>query len=143
VPGLAGHPGIGFVVASSAEHGAVVIGAAGEHRLRDGVVVGEDPLARFGSYAAAFIQRVDAMPEAPDLYVNSLLDDMDEVAAFEDLVGCHGGLGGWQDRAMVVHPVELALPDDMVVGAHELHRVFVGWLEQLGHRTNLTTKLSR
>ena len=143
VPGLASHPGIGFVVVRSAEHGPVVLGAAGEHRLRDGEVVGEDPLARFGPHAAAFIQRVDAMPEAPDLYVNSLVDDMDEVAAFEDLVGCHGGLGGWQDRAMVVHPVELSLPAEMVVGAHELHRVFVGWLEQLGHRTDLTAKLPR
>ena len=143
VPGLASHPGIGFVVVRSAEHGPVVLGGAGEHRLRDGVVVNEDPLARFGPHAAAFIQRVDAMAEAPDLYVNSLVDDLEEVAAFEDLVGCHGGLGGWQDRAMVVHPADLPLPDGMVVGAHELHRVFVGWLEQLGHRTSITAKLSR
>jgi hypothetical protein len=143
VPGLASHPGIGFVVGRSAERGPVVLGGAGERRLADGVVVGEDPLARFGPHAAAFLTRVDAMEEAPDLYVNSLIDDMDEVAAFEDLVGCHGGLGGWQDRAMVVHPVDLPLPEEMVVGAHELHRVFVGWLEQLGHRTSLTAKLSR
>ncbi|GAA1957449.1 phage holin family protein [Nocardioides panacihumi] len=147
VPGLAAHPGIGFVVGRSAEHGPVVLGAGGEHRLRDGTIVDTDPLARFGPHAAAFVRRVEAMEEAPDLYVNSLLDDLGEVAAFEDLVGCHGGLGGWQDRAMVVHPVDLPLPGDlpdgMVVGAHELHRVFVGWLEQLGHRTSLTTKLSR
>jgi len=147
VPGLAAHPGIGFVVGRSAEHGAVVLGAGGEHRLRDGTVVDTDPLARFGPHAAAFVRRVEAMEEAPDLYVNSLLDDLGEVAAFEDLVGCHGGLGGWQDRAMVVHPVDLPmpddLPDDLVVGAHELHRVFVGWLEQLGHRTSMTTKVSR
>ncbi|MDH2414574.1 alkaline phosphatase family protein [Nocardioides sp. CER19] len=141
VPGLADHPGIGFVVGRSAEHGPVVLGADGEHRLRDGLVVGKDPLAPFGPHAAAFIRRVDAMPEAPDLYVNSLIDELGEVAAFEDLVGCHGGLGGWQDRAMVVHPVDLPLPDEMVVGAHELHRVFVGWLDKLGHRTNLTAKL--
>jgi hypothetical protein len=138
VPGLVGHPGIGFVVVRSAEQGPLVLGASGEHRLHDGQVTGEDPLARFGPHAAAFLQRVDAMEEAPDLYVNSLLDDLGEVAAFEDLVGCHGGLGGWQDRAMIVHPVDLPLPDEMVVGAHELHRVFVGWLEQLGHRTSLT-----
>jgi hypothetical protein len=141
VPGLAAHPGVGFVVVRSAEHGPVVLGSGGEHRLLDGVVLGEDPLARFGPHAASFIKRVDAMAEAPDLYVNSLLDDLEEVAAFEDLVGCHGGLGGWQDRAMVVHPADLPLPDEMVVGAHELHRVFVGWLESLGHRTSLTARL--
>jgi hypothetical protein len=143
VPGLVAHPGVGFVLARSADRGPVALGAAGEHRLRDGVVVGEDPLARFGPDAAAFLRRVDAMGEAPDLYVNSLLDDLGEVAAFEDLVGCHGGLGGWQDRAMVVHPVALPVPDEMVVGAHRLHRVFVGWLEALGHRTALKATLPR
>jgi len=28
----------------------------------------------------------------------------EEVAAFEELVGSHGGLGGWQTEAMLVHP---------------------------------------
>lgn len=137
VPGMVGHPGVGFVVARSAEHGTVVLGPRGERRLGDGQVRGEDPLARYGPLAGGFIQRVAAMDEAPDLYVNSMVDDLGEVAAFEDLVGCHGGLGGWQDRAMVVYPAELRLPDDMVVGAHALHRVLVDWLVQLGHRTGL------
>ena len=30
-----------------------------------------------------------------------------DVAAFEPLVGCHGGLGGWQDRAFVMAPTHL------------------------------------
>lgn len=137
VPGLLAHPGIGFVVGHSTEHGIVVLGAEGEHHLRDGRVVGVDPLARFGPTAAAFVRRAAAMPEAPDLYVNSLVDDLGEVAAFEGLVGCHGGLGGWQDRAVLIHPVALRPPDEMVVGAHEMHRVLVGWLEDLGHRQAL------
>jgi hypothetical protein len=56
------------------------------------------------------------------------------VAAFEGLVGCHGGLGGWQDRAMIVWPDELPGPQEMVVGADAIHRLLVGWLELLGHR---------
>jgi hypothetical protein len=140
VPGLLAHPGVGFVVAESAEDGIVVLGAHGEHRLRDGRVSGTDPLERFGPDAPEFVARAAEMAEAPDLYVNSLLDDLDEVAAFEGLVGCHGGLGGWQDRAMVVHPTELALPAPMVVGADAVHRVCVGWLEGLGHRQHLATK---
>jgi len=142
VPGLVAHPGVGFVVAQSDEHGTVVLGAQGEHRLRDGRVIGIDPLERFGSHAPEFVARAAAMAEAPDLYVNSLLDDLDEVAAFEGLVGCHGGLGGWQDRAMVVHPTELPLPGPMVVGADAVHRVCVGWLEDLGHRQHLATKVT-
>jgi hypothetical protein len=137
LPGLVAHPGVGFVVVETADHGPVVLGAAGEHRLRDGIVTGVDPLRRFGPDAPAFVLRAATMPEAPDIYVNSLLDELGEVAAFEGLVGCHGGLGGWQDRAMVVHPVGFELPPEMVVGADAIHRVLVGWLEQLGHRTAL------
>ncbi|GAA4363949.1 phage holin family protein [Nocardioides caricicola] len=137
LPGLVAHPGVGFVCVETDEHGPVALGPAGEHRLREGVVTGVDPLARFGPHAAEFLLRAATMAEAPDIYVNSLIDDLGEVAAFEGLVSCHGGLGGWQDRGMVVHPVDLALPDEMVVGADALHRVMVGWLEQLGHRTGL------
>ena len=137
VPGLVAHPGVGFVVVRSATDGVVVLGRDGEHRLADGRVCGLDPLAPYGGQAPAFVARAAAMPEAPDIYVNSLLDELGEVAAFEGLVGCHGGLGGWQDRAMLVHPVALAAPEDMVVGADAMHRVLVGWLEQLGHRRGL------
>lgn len=142
VTGLVAHPGVGFVVVESDEDGTVVLGSQGEHRLRDGRVSGVDPLGPYGPMAAEFVSRASQMPEAPDLYVNSLLDEMDEVAAFEGLVGCHGGLGGWQDRAMLVHPVGLRPPTDMVVGAHALHRVLVGWLEELGHRQELTDKVT-
>jgi hypothetical protein len=143
VPGLVAHPGVGFVVVDTVEHGPVALGPGGEHRVREGVVVGRDPLARFGPHAPAFVLRAASMPETPDIYVNSLLDDLGEVAAFEGLVGCHGGLGGWQDRGMVVHPAGLDVPEEMVVGADALHRVMVGWLEQLGHRSSLTSRATR
>ena len=135
VPGLVAHPGVGFVVVHTVEHGPVALGPGGEHRVRDGIVVGVDPLARFGPHAPEFVLRAATMAEAPDIYVNSLIDDLDEVAAFEGLVACHGGLGGWQDRGMVVHPVDFEMPEEMVVGADALHRVLVSWLEAFGHRT--------
>ena len=137
VPGLVAHPGVGFVVVDTVEHGPVAFGRDGEHHVRDRVVLGTDPLAPFGELAPEFVLRAATMPEAPDIYVNSLLDDLGEVAAFEGLVACHGGLGGWQDRGMVVHPVDFEMPEELVVGADALHRVLVGWLEQVGHRTAL------
>jgi hypothetical protein len=143
VPGLVAHPGVGFVVVESAADGPIVLGAEGEHRLRDGEVTGSDPLVPFGPDAAAFVLRVTQMPECPDVLVNSLLDPMGEVAAFEGLVGCHGGLGGWQDRAMMVWPADLPAPEGMVVGAEALHDVLVGWLEYLGHRRDLPLRRPR
>ena len=56
-----------------------------------------------------------------------------EVAAFEELVGSHGGMGGTQSFPFVLHPSELAWPEDDVVGAERVHRIFRGWLAQLGH----------
>ncbi|WP_229076544.1 alkaline phosphatase family protein [Actinoplanes sp. DH11] len=50
--GLTGHPGIGWVLVRSREHGAVVLGGAGRRRLRDGHVTGRDPLLGFGPHAA-------------------------------------------------------------------------------------------
>lgn len=137
LPGLTGHEGVSFVVVDTAD-GPVAIGPSGEHRLRDGVVVGTDPLSAFRPEAAAFLLRASSMPEAPDIAVNSLLDESTgEVAAFEGLVGCHGGLGGWQDRAMIVWPSDLPRPPERLVGADAVHRQLVAWLEHLGQRTDL------
>lgn len=138
VPGLVAHEGVSFVVVQSAEHGPVVIGRDGEHRVRDGVVVGVDPLLAFGADAPGFVLRAASMPETPDIYVNSVFDpETGEVAAFEGLVGCHGGLGGWQDRAVLVWPEDLPEPGARIVGADAMHRQLVSWLEHLGHRRGL------
>jgi hypothetical protein len=66
VPGLVRHDGIGFVVVDT-DDGPVVVGRAGEHRLRDGAVTGDDPLEPFGPDAPAFVLRAASMPEFPDL----------------------------------------------------------------------------
>src|SRR3954466_8905413 len=138
LPGLAAHPGISFVAVLSEEEGPVVIGARGRHRLRDGAVEGEDPLAPFGDLAPRLVATATAMAKAPDVYVNSSYDaDTGEVAAFEGLVGAHGGLGGWQEQGMLVAPVALHPSHDDIVGAEELHRVLVGMLERVGHRAEM------
>ena len=113
IAGLAAHPGVGFVVVTDDDgEGPIVLGSAGWHRLNDGHVEGVDPLLPFGALAPEFVLRVALRPEAPDIYVNSLLDPgTGEVAAFEGLVGCHGGLGGWQDRAFVAVPTDLPFPE--------------------------------
>jgi hypothetical protein len=141
---LAAHPGVGFVVVGT-DDGPVALGPAGTHDLTTGVVVGEDPLALFGPDAVGDFLHVCAYPNAPDIYLNSLYDPvLDEVAAFEELVGCHGGLGGWQTRPLLVHPTEWTLDEDLLDergrlrGAPVVHRQLVRWLERLGHRTDLT-----
>ncbi len=138
VPGLARHPGVGFVSVLSAD-GPVAIGGAGRHHLATGVVEGEDPLLPFADHAPAMLLSLTLMAQCPDVLVNSAVDPgTEEVAAFEPLVGCHGGLGGWQDRGFVLAPPQLFDPAVQIVGGDELHRQLIGILELLGHRKNLT-----
>jgi uncharacterized membrane protein YvlD (DUF360 family) len=138
---LVAHPGVGFAVVRSRAHGPIAVGKEGLQYLATGTVQGRSPLARFGPQAAADLARIVEYPNAPDIYLNSLYDEaLDEVAAFEELVGCHGGLGGWQTRAVLVHPREWQLDDDLLGpagrlhGADTVHRQLVRWLERAGTR---------
>ena len=94
---LRGHEGVGFLLVDSAADGALAIGADGVNRLEKGEVLGEDPLAPFGPNAARHVLRTHRFPHCPDIVVNSRVwHDPTEVAAFEELVGSHGGMGGSQ-----------------------------------------------
>ena len=104
LPALRDHPGIGFVLVRSERCGAIAIGAGGTHFLDEDRVEGEDPLAPFGPNAADHVRRTDGFPHCADLMVNSTYwPEFGEVAAFEELVGSHGGMGGTQS-----HPVRPA-----------------------------------
>ena len=116
-------------------HGAVVLGARGEHHLDTGSVLGENPLALFGPDAADDLRRLDAMPNVPDILLNSRLDSStDEVAAFEELVGSHGGLGGSQTHAFLLHPAEWPAQRTRLVGAPAVFRQLAAWLTAAGLR---------
>jgi len=126
---LAAHPGIGFVMVRSQAHGALVIGRAGQRRLSDDAVEGEDPLAHFGATAADHLRRHDRFPHCPDVLVNCMYDpSADEVAPFEEFMGSHGGLGGPQTRPFAVVPAEWSEPAAPIVGVQAMHEALRDWL---------------
>ncbi|GIH07678.1 membrane protein [Rhizocola hellebori] len=132
--GLVTHPGIGFVMVRSGSRGPIVLGRDGVHHLVDGRIDGSDPLAEFGPHAADDLRRHDTLPHVGDIVLNSLMDAATgEVAAFEELVGCHGGLGGWQTRPMLIHPAHWPGPGSFI-GADAVHHQLVHWLKDLGLR---------
>jgi len=137
LPGLVGHAGIGWVMVRSRRLGPVVLGRAGRRVLADDRIEGVDPLAGFGPMAADDLRRHDALPHVGDILVNSALDpETEEVAAFEELIGCHGGMGGWQDRPVLIHPAAWPVTAELT-GADAVHRQLVRWMEQLGQRAVL------
>lgn len=132
---LATHPGVGFVMVATENDGPVAIGADGSNNLRGSVIEGKDPLEHFGKNAAIHLARNDTFKHAPDLYVVSMLDhEAGEVAAFEELVGSHGGLGGTQSQAFCLVPTEWSDAPDEILGAGEMHKVLVRWLDEGGLR---------
>src|SRR5829696_265537 len=131
IPGLIAHPGISLVLVHSEERGPMAIGKEGVRFLRDGSIEGEDPLASFGPHAARHLRREAEFPNVPDILMISSVDPVTgEVPAFEELVGNHGGLGGWQREPFLLYSAVFDPGDEEIVGAGHLHDVLKGWIDQ-------------
>ncbi|CAL9647719.1 hypothetical protein SUDANB140_06531 [Streptomyces sp. enrichment culture] len=134
LPTLANHPGIGFLLVRSEEHGGVVLGARGAEVPLDRLDEDPGPLAPFGPGAADAVRRTHSFPHTADIMVNSFHDPADgEVLAFEEQIGSHGGLGGAQSHAFLLSPTVLSAPagqGEEIVGAEQVHRVLRHWLRE-------------
>jgi putative membrane protein len=94
--------------------------------------VGENPLKGFGKNAALHLKRTDSFKYVPDILVNSLYDtENNEVAAFEELIGSHGGLGGEQSKPFLLYPSSWNLEKEEIIGAEKLHNVLKSKLDEL------------
>jgi uncharacterized membrane protein YvlD (DUF360 family) len=124
IPGLVSQEYIGFVMVRSKVHGSLIVGNHGTYYLRDDHFEGENPLTNFGSHAADHLRRTDNFQHAPDILVNSFYDPQcGEIAAFEELIGSHGGLGGSQCSPFVLCPTEWDLDQTEIIGAEKLHKM--------------------
>jgi hypothetical protein len=93
-----------------------------------------DLLLPFGPSAPRQVARTSSLPHCADIMLNSIWDEQTgEVAAFEEQVGSHGGLGGEQSHPFILHPADLSCPSAEVHGAEQIHQLFRGWLAHLGH----------
>jgi len=113
VDALVGHEGIGFVVAYEDDGEPVAFGKDGARNLHTGDVVGDDPLEPFGDVELRNwqVRRVADFSNAGDLVLNSTYYPDGTVAALEELIGNHGGLGGEQTDAFIFHPGDMEVPE--------------------------------
>ena len=122
IPGLVKHSGIGFILVNSIANGGMVIGQNGIYYLDSDRVVGENPLKGFGKNAPKHLKRQNSFKNMPDIMVNSFYDEKhNEVCAFEELIGSHGGLGGDQTRPFILYPSQWQDPGELV-GAESIYR---------------------
>ncbi|MEV7084889.1 phage holin family protein [Streptomyces sp. NPDC093085] len=132
---LAAHPGIGFLLVRSEEHGSVVLGPGGAE-VPVAELADDGPLAAMGPGAADAVRRADTFPHVADVMVNSTCDPATgRVHAFEAQIGSHGGLGGDQGRPFLLSPLVLSAPVEdggELVGAERVHTVLRRWLREAG-----------
>jgi hypothetical protein len=113
VDALVQHEGIGFVIAYDDDGEPIAFGKNGARNLSTGDVVGEDPLLPFGDVELRTrqLKRIADFENAGDLTLNSTIYPDGSVAALEELIGNHGGLGGEQTDAFILHPMDMVVPE--------------------------------
>ncbi|MBN1423413.1 alkaline phosphatase family protein [Candidatus Fermentibacteria bacterium] len=123
IPGLLGHPGVGFLLVRSTRRGLLILGRSGLREACSGVVEGDDPLRHFDDpwRACRQLARLAGFSHSGDLVVNSSVEG-EMVFSFEDQRGSHGGLGGPQNHPFLVCPVALT-PAGSATSPVELYRV--------------------
>lgn len=131
IAGIVKHSGIGFIVVDSLEKGPMVIGSDGVYYLDSDEIEGENPLEDFGENAAEHIKRHNTFKDMPDILVNSFYNpETEEIAAFEELIGSHGGLGGTQTKPFIMYPSYWKVPKELK-GAHSIYELLKKQMKRL------------
>ena len=128
---------IGFVVVKSTEKGDLAIGKNGIYYLDQEKFEGENPLEGFGKNIVKHLKRNISFKYTPDILVNSFYDsENDEVCAFEELVGSHGGVGGSQSEPFILYPSSWDVPEDEIIGAESIYKLLKENLKKLKNGEN-------
>jgi uncharacterized membrane protein YvlD (DUF360 family)/predicted AlkP superfamily pyrophosphatase or phosphodiesterase len=125
--------GVGLAMIRSV-NGPICRSKSGEINLKTGKVLKSNPLQKYSIHDKNSLLRLMNMKNAPDIAIISEYNEITgEVYAFEELVGNHGGLGGWQTEAILLHPKKLKvskkfMTDGEIIGAESVHKILKSWL---------------
>lgn len=132
IQGIINNEYVGFILVKSQEHGDLAIGKNGTYFLDSGEIEGENPLEGFGDNIVMHLKRTSSFEHTPDILVNSFYDEeADEVCAFEELVGSHGGAGGDQSKPFILYPSSWNVSDDEIIGAENIYKLLKENLAEL------------
>ncbi len=112
---LISHPGIGLILFQTSD-GPAALGKNGQRNLYTGKVSGEDPLAMYQDQEkrAKQLRYLMDFPSGGDLVIISPVYEDGTVAAYEELIGSHGGLGGQQTEPFLMHSSALKVGDEII-----------------------------
>ncbi len=130
ISGLAHHEGIGFVMVKSDIYDTIVLSNDDVLYLDTEEYYGNHFLDKFGKNIIKKLKRTDEFAHVPDILVNSAYDiDNDEVYAFEELIGSHGGAGGNQQYPFILYPSEWSLEEE-IFGSENVYKFFKSEMEK-------------
>jgi hypothetical protein len=129
IAGLVAHPGIGCVLVRTNDGRTMALGERGERDLAAAVDEKTDPLAPYGPEAIESLASLDELAHLGDLILLGAIDAVTgEVIGLEDLVGSHGGLGGWQSKPFLICPSVWKPEADPLLGAVAVNAQLRIWL---------------
>ena len=124
LPGIIDNEYVGFILVRSKEKGDMVIGLDGVYYLDTDEVEGKNPLEGYGKNVQRHLKRNSNFDHTPDILVISFYDPVaNEVCAFEELVGSHGGVGGEQSKPFILYPSSWDVSDDDIIGAENIYKI--------------------
>jgi putative membrane protein len=120
----------------------MVINKKGMFPLSKEYINGTNPLANFGPHAFEKIKKTHECKYVADIMINSFYDDkIDEVAAFEEQVGSHGGMGGKQSFPFIFFPKKWYFPHQEILGAEKIHLLLKHWLIDIGQIKKVSSNI--
>jgi hypothetical protein len=132
IQGLVAHPGIGLVLVRTDDGRTMAVGAVGERDLASAPGTGSDPLATYGPDALEVLATAGTLNLAGDLMLFGSMDHVSgQVVDFEELIGSHGGLGGWQTEPFLLCPATWQPAADPLEGAPAVYTQLRAWLAAL------------
>ena len=133
---LAHHDGIGFVMVKSSIYDTIVLSKDSVLYLDSEEYFGDHFLDKYGENIIKKLKRTDKFAHVPDILVNSDYDvENDEVYAFEELIGSHGGAGGNQQYPFILYPNNWELEDE-IFGAENVYKFFKREMEKSWSKNN-------
>ncbi len=132
IPGIVKNEYIGFILVRSSEKGDMAIGRNGTYYLDSDEIEGINPLENFGKNIVRHLKRNSSFKYTPDILVNSFYDtENDEVCAFKELIGSHGGAGGSQSKPFILYPSQWNTPNEEIIGAENIYKILKTNLKNL------------
>ncbi len=112
-------------------NGPVVLNQEGIFYLNSKDFEGCNPLENYDGSAAMQLEKLFSYSNVGDMIIQSRYDpETSQIPAFENLLAHHGGIGGDQTLAFVMHPSNFDFTES-VDDSTQMHHLLRGWQKNL------------